>query len=333
MSVPHKNHSKKLHAVFLVIFLIAIFIFSYAVSTLKQTPNENTRYGVTFSSVYAQSLGLNVEKTYKKILNELEVKAVRLPIYWSSVEKEDGILDWKQVDRLVTLSEENNVKLTIVTGVKVPRWPECFVPNWAEVLSRSDRHQAALDFIETTVNRYKDSPALERWQVENEPFFPFGICEEITQKEFSQRVELVKKLDNHPIQLTVSGELGPWKNLAKQSDILGISLYRKTYNDIFGYFIYPLSPEYYFFRARLVSEEVDKVIVSELQAEPWFSGPIESRPLTEWAGLFNKDDFQNQVEFVKNAKLDEVYFWGVEWWEYLRQKGNSSLWNEAKKLF
>lgn len=332
MSIPNKNHSKKFHAFLLVIFLIAIFTFAFAISSIRKDKYELTRFGVTFSTHYAQQLGLDYQDLYKKIINELKVTSVRLPIYWSYVETSNNDYDWSQVDWLVKFSEENNVKLTIVTGEKVPRWPECFVPDWAEALSKKERNKEVLSFIEETVNRYKGSSALERWQVENEPFFPFGVCQPISMIEFQKRIDLVKALDNHPIQLTVSGELGPWKEVAEEADVLGISLYRKTYNEIFGNFVYPLTPEYYFFRSRLVKEYVNTVIVSELQAEPWFSEEIENRELSEWYKLFNKQDFQNQVEFVKNSHIEEVYFWGVEWWEYLREHGEPALWEEAERV-
>ncbi len=121
--------------------------------------------------------------------------------------------------------------------------------------------------------------------------------------------------------------------MAEKADVLGMSLYRKTYNDVFGYFVYPLAPEYYFFRSRLVKDDVSDVIVSELQAEPWFSAPIESKPALEWYKVFDKSDFKEQIEFVENARLKESFLWGVEWWEYLRKNGEPALWNEARKIF
>lgn len=333
MSIKHKNHSKKFHAFLLVIFLFGILIFAFAVSSLRLSPKEDTRYGVTFSTTYTDQLGLDYKDLYTKIVTDLGVKAVRLPVYWKEVETENNVFDWEKLDWIVKTSEQNNVKLTIVTGEKVPRWPECFVPDWAKSLSREDHQKEVLGMIEETVLRYKNSPALERWQVENEPFFPFGVCNQISEEELTERVDLVRRLDNHKIQLTVSGEMEPWNIAADKADILGMSLYRKTYNELFGYFVYPLTPEFYLFRARLIKEDVEKVIVSELQAEPWFSAPIESRPAKDWYEVFDKTDFNNQIEFVQSARLEEVYLWGVEWWEYLRQNGEPALWNEARKVF
>ncbi len=254
-------------------------------------------------------------------------------MYWSDIEPQQGNFDWEQYDWLVKYSQSNDIALTLVVGSKVPRWPECFVPDWAEKLNDQYQHQHALDIIKETVNRYKGYGAVERWQVENEPFFPFGDCRQISLEEFNERIELVRSLDDRPIQATVSGEVGPWKDVAKSADVLGISLYRQTWNDLFGYFVYPISPEYYYIRSKFVEGDVDRVIVSELQAEPWFPEAIESRPVVDWYEAFDAQMFQNNLDFVKQARLPEAYLWGAEWWYLLKLNGEPRLWNTAKTVF
>lgn len=266
------------------------------------------------------------------MIDELGVTHVRLPIYWSEVEVQEGTYRWETVDRLVMMAEEAQVALIPVVGAKVPRWPECFIPDWAELLSEPAQYQQTQAFIETVVNRYKDSPAVIRWQVENEPFFPFGECELIDEAEFASRVALVERLDDRPIQSTVSGEIGPWEAVASRVDILGISLYRQTWNPIVGYFIYPLTPDFYTFRAAIMRDRVSSVIVSELQAEPWFAEPIESRPITQWYDAFTVEMLEDNVEFARKAGLSEAYLWGVEWWYALNQAGDPRLWDAAAMI-
>ena len=188
--------------------------------------------------------------------------------------------------------------------------------------------------IEATINHYKNSQAIERWQVENEPFFPFGNCVQLTQAQFTERVDLVRRLDpTRPIQVTVSGEIGPWTVETKTADVLGISLYRLTWNDLFGYFMYPLFPEYYYARAQLAKKEVARVIVAELQAEPWFPEPLARRTLAQWYQTFDADMFLNNLKFVEDAHLPEVYLWGAEWWVLLKQNGDERLWEVAEEVF
>ena len=48
----------------------------------------------------------------------------------------------------------------------------------------------------------------------------------------------------------------------------------------------------------------------------------------------NGSRFKNVVEFAKNTGLTEQYFWGAEWWYWMKKEhGNSEIWDEAKKIF
>lgn len=290
-------------------------------------------FGITFSTVYAKELGLDVKEAYQSMIDELGVRHIRLPVYWSEIEIERGVYQWETLDALVEASERASVKLTPVIGLKVPRWPECFIPAWANTLTDKERHEHVLDFMKVVVERYRRSSAILRWQVENEPFLAFGECPAITLDELRERIELVRSLDDRPIQLTVSGELQPWKPLAELSDVLGISLYRTTWDERFGFFVYPLKSEYYTVRSRLISASVDRVIVSELQAEPWFPEPIASRSLGEWYDFFNSEALGANIQFVRDADIAEVYLWGAEWWYALKKSGEERLWEEGKKIF
>lgn len=319
--------------VLIFFFLLTVGVFTYAWVFFNDEPVRDPIYGITFSPRYAADLGLNVDDAYATLVNELGVKHVRLPLYWSDIERAPGAFDWTVPDQLVEFSQAHGVELTVVVGMKVPRWPECYVPDWAEGLDADRLQEAVLAFITQAVDRYKDSAAVVRWQVENEPFFPFGTCPLITTAQFKERVERVRSLDPRPILVTVSGEIGPWLESAQAADVLGFSMYRQTWNDLFGYFVYPISPEFYAVRASLVHDDVPSVIISELQAEPWFPEPLASRPLTDWYELFTAEMFENNIQFARDARLSEVYLWGAEWWVALKDAGDDRLWNVAKEVF
>lgn len=326
-------HPSRVRIYLVLAFILTCAFFTYAWVWVNNEPVNEPDYGITFSSHYASELGLDIDEAYQAFVSELGVSNVRLSLYWSDIEKSQGEFDWSIPDRLVALSEVNDVDLTVVVGMKVPRWPECYVPDWAEGFSDEVLHTSVYRFIETAVKRYRTSDAVVRWQVENEPFFPYGECPQISVEQFQERIALVRSLDARPIMVTVSGELGPWLDSAQAADVLGISMYRQTWNDLYGYFVYPIAPEFYTLRASLVQADVASVIVSELQAEPWFPEPISHRPLTDWYENFTAEMFQSNLRFAREAGLPEVYFWGAEWWYALKQAGDDRLWNVAKEIF
>jgi len=297
------------------------------------TPSQ-PEFGVTFSSVYADTLGFDSRLVYLAILDDLKVKKIRLPIYWSEIEPARGEFDWTMLDFMVNEAARRDAKLTLVIGRKVPRWPECFIPNWAEGLIGSKADDALLDMEKTVVERYKNNPTVERWQVENEPFFPFGICPAPSQDLLNKEISLVRSLDNKPIMLTVSGEMDPWFSTARSADNLGISMYRLSYNPAFGFIPYPLTPFVYRFRAWLIQPFLqEEIIVSELQAEPWFTKSFDEMTGEERLAAFTSEDLQNNVNFVAKTGFSKAYLWGAEWWYLEKLAGRNELWSAAKLLF
>ena len=187
-------------AVVLLTSLFGVFLYGWLI------PKPEPIYGATFSQTYADYLELDWKETYIAVLDELEIKYIRIPIYWSSVESVEHEYNFSDIDWMMQEAQARDVKVTLVTGMKVPRWPECFIPDWALQNSQQDYHEDVLRLIEITVNRYKDHPALYRWQVENEPFFPFGVCPPADTDRFNLQE------DKSDYYLTVS-RLVPYKKI------------------------------------------------------------------------------------------------------------------------
>jgi hypothetical protein len=136
--------------------------------------------------------------------------------------------------------------------------------------------------------------------------------------------------------LTDSGELSIWLPAAKRADIFGTTMYRKIYKPGFGYFTYPLGPNFFRFKesfVRLLSEQ-DRFVVIELQAEPWASGWVGEVSIEEQFRTMNPDLLRQNVEYAKRVGFPEVYLWGVEWWYWLREKHDMpETWDVARELF
>ncbi len=310
---------------------VALVALAFGWASLQ--PPSHPRWGATFSPTYARFLGLDPHEAFRAVVADLGAKAIRLPLYWDSIEKAPGQDDWSGTDWYVHAAEQEGVKLTLVIGARVPRWPECHIPAWAQG-DADARDRALMAYLQAAVERYKGSPAVERWQVENEPGFTlFGECPSLSHDLLRREVLLVHSLDTRPVQLTTSGEIQPWFPIERLADVLGTSVYRTVWNRYLGYLTYPFPPAFYRLRAIGARLFAGKVIISELQAEPWFPDSGVSKPITDDARLFTADDLKANAKFAEDTGLPEAYFWGVEWWYALKKAGDPRLWNAGKAIF
>jgi hypothetical protein len=142
-----------------------------------------------------------------------------------------------------------------------------------------------------------------------------------------------------------SGELSTWIPAAGVGDILGTTMYRKAWVNLasfgfdFGipgfYNTYPIPPVFYSRKANIIKLLFGKkVICVELQAEPWAQKPFYDVPLVEQSKTMDLQQFKDNVKYAQETGLDTFYFWGPEWWYWMKTTQNQpQIWNEAKKLF
>lgn len=313
-----------------------VFLAFFGVVLLKILQARPIEFGATFTPSYARYLNINVHDAFTDSIDELGIKKFRIPVAWKDVEPKKGIWDFSEIDELLAIAEEKDIKLTMVIGNKIIRWPECYVPDWVYELKEEEKEAEQLVYLQTVVNRYKNSMALERWQIENEPFFPFGECDTLRPGFIKDEISLVRKLDNfHEIQQTTSGEQSLWFMSSFDVEVLGISLYREVWSEITGTFIFPYSSFYYEVQRVMAELFVKKVIISELQAEPWLEdgySPMVGGSVEGLYEKFTKDDLYANVRFARRTGVSEIYFWGIEWWYYLRAHDQIELWDAAKSI-
>jgi len=298
------------------------------------------KWGTAFDPYYAEYLGLDWQRTYLSLLDEVGVDHLRLVAFWDAVEPEDNQLNFERLDFQVEEAEKRGVKLIIAIGRRLPRWPECHVPAWAKGLSEEEQQMGVLELLPWIVNRYKESSSLEFWQVENEPYvWFFGECPGANEQFVRQEMELVKSLDpHHPILLTESGELSTWFKISRLGDYVGVSMYEVIYDGTFfhRYQHYFFPQEYYRIKANFYKRLgwVEEIFVSELQAEPWGPKPLPEMTLEEQYLSFNPDLFRHNLRFARSSGFSRFYLWGAEWWIYAREKlGVPDFVEEAKALW
>lgn len=324
-----------------VIFLLALgFDGLTAYWEKTHPPRPDVKYGLTFSQLEAKHLHLDWKKTYLEILDDLKVRNLRLPSYWTVIEPIQGRYDFEETDFLIKEAAKRNARIILTVGIKQPRWPECYIPLWARQLSMSQRQQKVLELISTIIDRYKNESSIYAWQVENEPFlYPFGEnCYPPDANFLQQEISQVKALDNRPVIISDSGELTFWDKQIKLSDIFGTTLYRTVWNPVTGYFRYPLTPGFYslksdFFR-HFFGPNNQKTIILELQSEPWIptNNPANTA-LSKQLEIFPVSEMKETVNFATRTGFDEIYLWGGEWWYFMKQQGYPQYWEYARELF
>ena len=266
-------------------------------------------------------------------------KNIKLASYWDLIEREDGKYNFEDLDWQIKEAENRGAKILLVMGMKSPRWPECHIPDWAKNLNKEEQQEKILKLIEKNILRYRESPVIEYWQVENEPFFPFGECPWRDKKFLAREIELVKQLDHQkrPVIISDSGEGSLWIAAAKVGDIVGTTMYEKVRFRQFGIYVrYPFPPTFYARKAQIIKNLFNKeVICIELQAEPWCPQHVLADcSMEEQQKTMSLEQFQKNIEFAKKTGLKAFYLWGGEWMYWMKTKQNQpEIWNEAKKLF
>jgi len=329
---------KKVLKYFLFGFLIFLSFFIFYLFVGKTKPAEKIEWGVVFSQKHAQLLGLDWKKTYLQILEDLKAKNLKIITHWDLIEPKNNQFNFEDLDWQIKEAEKRNAKIILVIGMKTGRWPECHIPKWItqnSKLKSQNYENEILDFLPTIIKRYKDSKAIFAWQVENEPFFPFGECPKIEKNFVKKEIELVRSLDKRPIIFGDSGEFSFWIEAARLGDIVSTTLHRRVYFKEFErYITYPFPPVYYWRKAKLIEFFFKKkVIIGELQAEPWCKNLIYNCDLKEQEITMDFKKFKENIDFAKKTGLDTIYLWGVEWWYWLKEKGDERILNEAKTLF
>jgi len=326
--------------VFILLFVL-ILVFIYTLKSVNHYPAEKDlsphpdSFGITFSTKFADELDLDWKETYDAIVNELGVKYIRVPVYWDEIEAVEGVYDFSKYDYIINEGAKHDVKFVISVGRRVPRWPECHSPSWLNKKSDVAAKALTLKTIQTIVERYRDESSVEYWQVENEPFFgSFGVCPSLDQDFLKQEFDWVRSLDSRPVIITGSGEMSLWQREVKIGDIFGVSLYRVVYNSWFGYIRYPFPESMYKLKAKLTGLPADKIMIMELQAEPWVpQGKMIHLSADEINKTMSLRQLQANLQYAIDLDFSRTYVWGAEWWYWQKKYGNPGYWQIAAKIF
>lgn len=174
--------------------------------------------GFSYSPGIVSSANTDAAHELADLLAATQPDLVRLPIYWELVQPTPDSLDFSSVDELLDVVDEHNIfadrrtRVVLTLGARNFLYPELHQPAWAD-----PREQPHLDevqssspyrtYFDESVLRYRSSPLLYAWQVENEPL-DYVVNEvtgadQITLTQLSWEVAEVHQLDPaHKVAVT-----------------------------------------------------------------------------------------------------------------------------------
>jgi hypothetical protein len=325
---------------FTLFFFILVFFLGIIFLVTPVREAETITWGVNFSQMQTEALGLDWRDAYLAILQDLKVKNIKLMTQWDWIEGKKDNFYFQDIDWQIDQAEKYGVNIIYVVGMKTGRWPECHIPVWANGMSKKQQQEEILSYIEKVVLRYKGSQAIKYWQAENEPLFYFGQCPWYDAEFLKQEISLIKSLDSSRLVIVSdTGEWSSWIEAARNGDIVGTTMYRRLWAPVvgrFGFYTNIFIPaKSYGIKSRFIELVFGKPVINvELQAEPWGKSSIYDSSLQEQEKTMNLRQFKKNIGYARKSGLSTFYFWGTEWWYWLKIKHNKpEIWDEAKTLF
>ena len=330
---------QKIMLIFLsiLIFLVGC-MYGIAQWYIASNKSQEFKFGATFIPSYARYFGLEPKDTLQAMIDELGIRHYRFVSYWDEIEKTPGVYDFEELDWQFEKARASNSTVTLAIGLRQPRWPECHMPTWASSQPKDVWYPQLKTFMTKVIERYKDVPFLESYQLENEFFLDvFGICPDFSRDRLIDEYNLVKSLDpNRTLIISRSNNALGLPVGKPRPDKFGISVYKRVWDRTVTkrYFEYPFPAWFYGFLAGAGKIVTGKdMIIHELQAEPW--GPdlgIPEMSIEEQNKSLDARRLTDRIAYGKATGMREVDLWGVEMWYWRKVKLNDpSLWEAGKK--
>lgn len=339
--LPTRRWARRLVYGFLALLIVIVgSMYGIAQWYVHSVSSQPQVIGASFIPDYAASLGVDPQATLHAMLFDLHIKQLRLVSYWNDIEPSPGEYNFNQLDTEFAMARQAGAKITLSVGLRQPRWPECHAPWWVDTSKPTADWQPQLEqFMTQVVNRYKDSPALQSYQVENEYFLTaFGQCQNFDRSRLVAEYKLVKKLDPHHEIIINRSNNGLGIPLgAPTPDEYGISIYKRVWDAglTHRYLEYPQPAWYYAFLAGVQKIVQGKpMIAHEMQAEAWPPNgqSITITPLAEQNKSLDAQRLTGRFSYARATGLRTVDMWGAEYWYYRMQVlHDPSLWQAAKQ--
>lgn len=328
----------------LFVFLITVFtwfslMYGVAQWYIWKHRNEPLRIGATFIPDYARHFELDPKETMDAMINDLGIRQFRLVSYWNNIEPEEGKYDFSELDWQFEKVAQAGGKVSLAVGLRQPRWPECHAPEWLGGVDKPIWQPKLMNFMTKVIERYRNNPVLESYQLENEFFMDvFGICPDFSRERLVDEYKMMKTLDSsHPIIVSRSNN---WVGLPlgdPRPDQFGISVYKRVWDKTITkrYFEYPLPAWFYASLAGGGELFTGKsMILHELQTESWLPEGYDMKTASkeELDKSLSPERLKDRIRYGVATGMKDIYLWGPEWWYFMKVKrGEPALWDTAKQ--
>ena len=322
--------------VIILLGLSTVFVMSKVYS--RNHSSEKTQYGVTFSTRQVKKFNENPDDVLRELLDDIGFRRFRLMSYWDEIESNKGTYDYSVLDSQIQAIKQRGGEVTLAIGLRQPRWPECFLPNWAIETTPGSYRKELDSFIKNTVERYRYNPTVISWQLENEFHLDaFGNCPDHDRRRLIEEYALVKSIDNSkPVIMSLANNYFGFPVGDPRPDQFGVSVYSKVYEGKFlnRYITYPFPSWYYGGRAGITELLTGKrSILHELQLEPWGPQDIWDMTITEQDKSMSTVRMRRQLRFAKQTGMKTIDLWGAEWWYWRKYTLNDPApWYTVKQL-
>jgi len=301
--------------------------------------------GFSFSPLTSEYAERDPSQDLKLLLDTTNPDLVRLPIYWEEVAPAPDRLDYNSVDRLLAVVTAHNqtsrttTRVVLTIGARNFLYPELHEPLWAGPRRQPDLGQAQggtayRAYFDTSIRRYRSSPLLYAWQVENEPLDyvtnALTGADQIAPAQLAWEIDEVHLLDpQHEAMITtydgmnvtidmlqlwvpqLLARFGPDGHPAAAlhtADALGLDLYVDGPNVALRRLTsIDLREEWKqqaigFWADRARSQGKD-LWLAEIQAQPWGD-----------SSTFSPDDLIESAIDYRQEPVQVVLMWGVDTW-------------------
>jgi hypothetical protein len=329
----------------LLVFVLAARCLGSEVTTPQHTPAPLV--GFSYSPLIAWQANRDPHEDLRRLLDATSADLVRLPIYWELVQPmPDAPLDFTSVDSLIDVVKTYNAEtgrhaqVVLTIGARNFLYPELHQPAWVgdraqPVIGAAQAGLAYRKYFETSISRYRSSPLLYAWQVENEGFDTvindYTGDDAISDEQMKWEVDTVHGLDPlHQVVVTTYNALNPTFDLLNHfapplAWLTGVGSGHPNEalasGDAFGLDLYidgPYIPWRDFTSVELrthwkqqtlalwsdaAHSEGKQFWIAEAQAQPW-SDEVS----------FTPQDLVNSAIDYREQRVDVVLLWGVETW-------------------